>query len=389
MDKFFGSILQTTTEEEIEGGVLTEKTNQVAIVSDNPKVEAFAKIDGTLFSQDSSFREERLAHYIKRTFGAEGLRHLLGLIIGLEENFRQGHFEWRINEHLERLGYRKKTRGNYAPEAKKAATGIIQIFTSLFITATERKGTKKRIEARKFFSIDGFDIESDIFNNEIISETLILRATDFWYRHAFEPAGGSSSQYSKILKKIAQENHRNHPLTIYIAPLLAMFWRINTDNPQMRLKVPSLMEWCDLDTSGYKRTDHLKDLEGELDYMKNSGYLKFWENSGENIYPSKCPNPFECTLTLYPPDWLAQDLKRIGDKKEKHLILPEPDEKPPLLTNGELKILFYNLGVSQNQFANRLGISRQMVNYLLNNKRQISQELSDKIKEEFGYLLPM
>ena len=58
-----------------------------------PEVEASARISRTLFSEGLNFREEALAVYIKRTFEAEGLRHLLGLLIGLEENFRQGQFE--------------------------------------------------------------------------------------------------------------------------------------------------------------------------------------------------------------------------------------------------------------------------------------------------------
>ena len=42
------------------------------------------------------------------TTGAEGLQHLMGLIIGFEENGELGGFEWSVNTHLERLGYKRK-----------------------------------------------------------------------------------------------------------------------------------------------------------------------------------------------------------------------------------------------------------------------------------------
>ncbi|KKK51571.1 hypothetical protein LCGC14_3113630 [marine sediment metagenome] len=83
-------------------------TKYTAVVCENPKIEAYAEIDQSLFRADPIYREGSLAHYIKRTFGAEGMRHLFALLIGLDENFRQGYFPWSVNEHLERMGYKRK-----------------------------------------------------------------------------------------------------------------------------------------------------------------------------------------------------------------------------------------------------------------------------------------
>ena len=108
-EKYLNEIFKMEKEYDYSDGKETIKEKRVALICDNWKIEAKAEISTNLFRYDPLFREERLAMYIKRTYGSEGIRHLLGLIVGLEENFRKGHFEWSVNEHLERLGYRKKT----------------------------------------------------------------------------------------------------------------------------------------------------------------------------------------------------------------------------------------------------------------------------------------
>lgn len=241
-EEFLSTILKVEKNTSYLNGRESVEEKYIAVVSDNPKVEAEAEIDISLFNADIRFREISLALYIKRTFGAEGLRHLLGLLIGLEENFRKGHFIWSVNEHLERLGHRRKSNGTFDYDLKKTASEIIRVFQSLFITARKKEGKKEVIQGERLFSIDGF--RQEIFDKVVIDEKIKLRATDFWYKNAFEPKDGHTAKYTKLLKKIAQENHRQHPLTIYLTPLLAIFWRMN---PQQKISIQSLMDWCDLD----------------------------------------------------------------------------------------------------------------------------------------------
>ena len=121
-----------------------------------------------------------------------------------------------------------------------------------FLSQLEKKREKKKSSRESAF-LASMDFRQEIFDKVIIDEKIKLRATDFWYKNAFEPKDGQSAKYTKLLKKIAQENHREHPLTIYLTPLLAIFWRMN---PQQKISIPSLMDWCDLDPSGrYKMRD--------------------------------------------------------------------------------------------------------------------------------------
>lgn len=383
-EEYLDSIISTATKtiyDENNKAIIEDK--KTAIISDNPKVKALANIDASLFRDDPFFEEESLAIYIKKAYKAEGLRHLLGLLIGLEENFRRGFFIFNINEHLERLGYQREPSGSFNKDLRMLATGIVRIFTSLFVTAIDKKNDREVIRVKKLFTVEGAEIERKL-NKEIIDETIELRATDFWYKNAFEPRDGSSPQFTKLLKKIARENHRNHPLTIYLAPLFAMFWRIK---PEKKLSVQSLMDWCNLDYTDDHKLRKIRDLEGELNYMKEREYLGDWTINGEHFLPSETDDPLKCVITLTSPEWFKGEMKAINENREGYLLERKTSE--PLLTKHEFERLFESTGLSMRQFANYLGVSVQMISLIKQGKRNISPKIDAKIKAVFGYLLPV
>lgn len=372
-EEFLSSIIRVEKNTSFTNGKEETEDKFIAVVSDNPKVEAEAEITASLLRNDPHFREVSLAMHIKRTFGAEGLRHLLGLLIGLEENFRKGNFIWSVNEHLARLGYSKKPYGGYDPELKKTSSEIIKVFTSLFITARKKEGKKEVIQGERLFNIEGF--RKEIFDKVIIDEKIKLSATEFWYKNAFEPKDGESKKYTKLLKKVAHENHREHHLTIFLAPLLAIFWRMN---PQQKLSVVSLMDWCDLDHKGRYRLRDLRALELELIYMKENGYLGDWKNNGDQPLPSQSEDPFKCSLTLTPPDWLDEELKLIQTKRETPAIEKKEES---LITLEEFKDIFKRSNLNAKQFASHLGITGAMMSFILSEKRPIKEEISKRVRE--------
>lgn len=371
-EEFLGSILETEEERKLTPeGNLETREKLVALVSNNARVEARAEITSTLFSGDLNFREERLATYIERTFGPEGLRHLLGLIIGLEENFRQGYFRWNVNEHLERLGYKKTKGGSYSPELKKTAIDILQVFTSLVLTVQKKFGKRDKFEWEYLFTVEGGGGEA--FENVITKQFIKLRATDFWYKNALNPQDGEAPQFTKLLRQIAKENHGEHPLAIYLTPLLAIFWRIG--GPERKLTVSNLMEWCNLPTSGpHWLSRNLKNLEAELDYMEGKGYLGGWSSNGESYLPSDCEAPLDCVLTLTPPEWLEEELVKIGKGRERPSLQGAAQEP---LTLEELREILTASLLSQRQFAGHLGISQPALNKILKGKTSISSKVSE------------
>lgn len=400
-DQFIHSIFdkQTSVSYDNKGREVRE-TKTMAVLADNPKVEAKTEIGTTLFGDDLSWKEESLALYIKRTFGAEGLRHLLGILIGLNDAGRTGEYEWNVNEHLDRLGYKRMQNGTYSYNLKQTALEIIKIFTSLFITATNKdeKGTGK-IKGKRLFYIEGY--EKEYKENWVVNEKLTIKASDYWYRNAFETSKGSSQQFTKLLKEIARENHREHALTIYLAPLLAVFWRINPEVRELSFK--NLLEWCDIDLNkDPHKMRTIKDIESEFEYMRLKGYLGSWENKTTNAPLSESTDPLNCILAFYPPDWLKEEFKLISSKKKIYLKerlrqgkaqgnspceINTSQGKP--FTKEEFAKLLNNTGLTIKQFANHLGVSRQMVSYIKSGKRRISPQLEEKIREVFGHMLPV
>jgi hypothetical protein len=385
VSQFLQSIIETDSSEDFgaDGKPVVEET-KTYLLSDNPKVRADAQVEyGEMFSNNPAYDEEALALWIKRTFGAEGLRHMLGLMIGLEESGRKGAFDWEINEHLERLGYKRHEAGAYRPEAKKVSSAIVQVFTSLIITAIQKADKTVLTSKNKLFNLEGWSQEKSA--GEIIRETVTISATSFWYKNSFEPKDNKAAQYTKLLKKIATENHRNQPLTIYLAPLLAVFWRMDEIRT---FTLKSLMRWCDLDYSNSRKfKGNIRKLEAELNYMVAHGYMGEWKNDGEKKFPSECKKPLDCVLTLKPPVWLASEIELIKEKREKFVPrLPEPDQEEPL-TKEELNGIREKSGLTHQDFANHIGTSKQRIHNYVKGTRQIPSEFSTSVRQAFPDLI--
>ncbi len=355
-----------------------EKTDtHYALISNNPKVRATAEIEGTLWGEDKLFQQEVLGAYITRTFGPEGMRHLLAFLIGLDEAGRSGDFIWRVNEHLERMGKKpdKHTRA-FKPADRKTALNILKVLTSLIITAEVKQGKREKIQAMKLFNIEGYEVET--FDQQVIKEGIAVHATNVWYKDAMAPPDGSTPQFTKLLKKIAQEDHRNHPLTLYMAPLFAIMWRM--DGPGGRkISIENLMQWCKLEPRGKYGIEKYNDLLSELDYMKHADYLGSW-----TLEP-KGPDKYKGILTLTPPEWFNNEMAAIEAKKEVYLSLPPGGDKP--LSPEEFNQIFETSGLSQRQFANRVGVSQQAISKITKGLGKPSKQLSIKIRAAFPDLV--
>ena len=137
------------------------------------------------------------------------------------------------------------------------------------------------------------------------------------------------------------------------------------------------MEWCHLGSDSKYRLRDLRSLESELNYMKEHGYLGEWAHTGEKGLPSDCENPFSCSFTLTPPDWFGQEVKLIQANKE----IPALEKKEDKVVDiEEFREIYKKSQMNVRQFGNHLGITGQMVSYLLNEKRQITKEVSDKVR---------
>jgi DNA-binding XRE family transcriptional regulator len=379
---FVSSVLQEKIIKETygENNELIQEVRQAAIISNNPYVDGTTRIPGELFSYDLNKREEKLALYIKKTFGAEGLRHFLGLIIGLDVYGRNGMYHFTINEHLERLGYQKSKKGSYAPDLKRKALRIVEVLSSLYLTVSAKKGKREKISCIKLFTLERYDLDRDIESNQPLHMKFFIRASDSWYGQAFKETDDRSMQYTQLLKKIATENHLYHPLAISLTPQLAVRWRMNQFRPVL-LKVSTLMEMCDLDytTANRNRKRELLGLVSELNYMVQTGYMGNWFNKNPDV-PLGDKQSVSNVLFLEAPEWLGKSMKQSGGKQHAQSV----GKGTSTFSADGLRWIQQQAGLSQREMAEALGVTRQYLNALLNGRRKISGRLSNKITEIFG-----
>lgn len=392
IDDFTNSVIKTEIEviEKAFGGTIREE-KKVALLCDNKKVIANANLADSLFYNNIIDREAYIAHAIRRTCGPEGLRHLFGLIIAIQEKAVNGALEWDVNDHLEILGYKRKKNYTYPIEAKVKASQIIKIFTDLFLCMYDKeKGGKQTVNKERLFYIEGLKEITDEFNKDILDIKIRIRACNFWYNLCNDNTVEQYPQYTKLLRKIARESHRSHPITIFLAPLFAMYWRIKMDRV---FRLPFILNWLDIDMKDHNLKDRLKKLVQELNYMKKENYIGEWSFDGKQDITvdddlSKCK--FICT----PPDWLRSELSPIALNKckNKHPLLPGKKRRTykrqtevtevqeDIISRDEFLRILKESGLNQVTFAEKLDISQSMITRIKNGTRNINQSLSDKIR---------
>lgn len=376
--------LDSIIEEKVTGYTPDGETqSQINIkLPDNNIVMAEADLkDRDIFEGMEKYRNENLAVNIHKVFGIEGLRHFLGLIICMEEQGRTGTFTWSVNEHLQRLGYKKKKNGSYKQELKRFATMLIQMLDQMMIIANKKDGDMSSIKGKKLFSIVGIDL--DHIGNDIINEKITIRAEDFWYNSAFHIKGDQNPQYTKLLRNIVKENHRSHSITVILTPLLSIFWRMNIER---KFTVESLFKWCNLPVTGKRKSEYLQKLEKELDYMVERNYLGGWLCNGkEKVYPSKTKTPYKSVLTLYPPDWMKYEFKRIESKRDmyrKPQAIAAANENNKL-SNEQFLEIFADSQLNITDFCRKVGIGRRSFYAIKEKERAVGNHILEKVKSAF------
>lgn len=408
--------IEQEEEEELDKDGETIKISKTFITCNNSEITIKAGIEETLFKDDPVFTEGLLVEHFHRTYGIEGLRHFLQLNIFFDEGGRTGSCFWNINKHLAAMGYHKKLNGMFDSALKEKAYSIIKSLASLkFVEIIKKQDQKNNRTLTLTQNLLGIEAEAELTEKKKgqdipINRTLKIRA-HFGYQEAFS---GETKQYTKMLKKIVKINHHEKPLAIYIPALLAIYFRMNKTQ---KFKIKTLMGHCNLDyrtpTEGgdknKNRHRRLKDMLSQIEYAREQGLIGQYEFSleGKKIEIKdiskieeeeiKTEDLFEAVIEFHPPKWFEEKIKQIKDKKQgiieknkkrKQKRLPEPQshqQKP--ISRDVFKEIFKNSGLSQSQFANILGFSRQAINYIIKGndpaRKNPSEDLSNKIREKF------
>ena len=360
-------------------------TKTVAILQDTAKHKATANIPERLFN-DIENREADLALRLKQTFGAKGIKHFLGYLLQLDEHGRNGRFIFSVNKQLQLLGYKRYSNRDYDPEEKELAGQIFDIMTSISITIEEKdRANNGRIVNKPLFvrTGDATTITKGQLSENTQHEVL---AQPFWYGKSFTALEGKQSQqYTKLLKKIVKESAKEHPITLYLAPLFAVKWRIDYSHRTkcINWKLSTLLEWIGekLDGNTEHRKQKLRHLETEFEYMKANGYLGEWNTgNGESLSYKNLDE----VISFFPPKELEEQLEAIATKREKYIESATRKEltgEVATVTKEEFLLLMKRSGLNQKQFANTLGISPALISKIKKGEKPISKELNFRLLE--------
>lgn len=299
---------------------------------------------------ESNIDKFTLSKYITKVFGSEGMRHFLAIIQCLDQSGRQKEFETSINEHLEKLGYKREKTGSFNSRTKLIASNILRVLGSLQIEEIEYKNGKYIYNLKKLFSISGKDI--DLTSNKIIIDGKFkIIVEDWWFEKSFNK---EDPKYSKILKEIIFEDHKTHPITISLVPILSIMW---AEKKVFKIKYIDLMKLCNLENTN----QNIKFLKIELDYMKYRGYIKDFKIEEDNI-------------DILSPNWFNNSIQNIKDNQDNITSQKKNYSKWDQIEDNIMK-----LGLSIDDLAKLLNVSSRTVYYIKSGKKTISKKMSDNL----------
>ena len=301
--------------------------------------------------------------YAARTvLNARGLRHLFGVMIGLEDNGRRGTLHWRVNDHMKRLGYRRDPGGAFNSRLKQRISDEVALVLSLKLEFKKKGGGTLSM---RLFNTEVKARDKGADGHQYATEMTVT--TTRWYRKAFE----EKQRYTQILKRLVTESHTKHWVSLILGGVLPMYWRIEDSK---KLTVAFLMGICGMNTHDQHRFENLRKLEQELDYMQSRGYLGGWNHDSDGPTLSESTDPFKTKLELSPPTWLQKAFARLQERRRTARIEAAGGD----LTPAQLKRVQQQSGMTVADFAEQLGISRAWYYRLLKGDGEIPHHLAQK-----------
>lgn len=382
--EFINSIAKSKTEGYDPSG--NELITNYVVICDTSNNYATSDISALIKPDSKDLDIEYNLFYIQRAFGPEGLRHFLTILSKFGEQGTQNDLiKWNLNDHLERMGYQRKSHGSFDKREKDIAVEILRIFTSLNVCIYRKNKKKEELNVRQLFTIVGFDVTKDL-STQVSKGEIVIRADESWYSKPVEIIG-EQPQFTNILRKILQVNHHHYPHAHFLSVLFALYWRI--DLTGRKLKVSSLLNSCGISQKGVHAKLGLKNLEKELNYMKKEGYIGDWFNlTTPNKLPSSTKEPYSQVLCFNPPMWFRKSLEEVQINKQKHLDKAkiELPKEFKILSTDEFNEVFRQSKLSVSDFSDKIGVSRQTVSYLKSGSKPVSKDMSSKIWKVFPEL---
>lgn len=202
--------------------------------------------------------------------------------------------------------------------------------------------------------------QKDLFTGEVTADWYVQAKEGVWGSEFLHNHGG---QWTPLPKEwFDQIDRRGKDWTQRLAVALLFLFRINAKRGGVvKLRAEKMLDICgtDMEGSSRRRTERKRRLSKALDALRErynigveAGRVHIDNTSGISHADWKGR-----TATFHPPDEMSGELFR----NENDGRPPLPDVKGGDWTAAQIKQLRSDLGDTQSEFAEKLGVSRQMV----------------------------
>nr|MBK7067268.1 helix-turn-helix transcriptional regulator [Deltaproteobacteria bacterium] len=287
---------------------------------------------------------ERIIHAVRAWRGWQGLRHWAALHRLLTTEGRTGFVRWKLEAHMDALGYSDRARRDDA--VRKVVADEVEALTRLELAIYHRSG-----ELRMRGPVLSITQRAEaIHDSEWALEGLVLAIHPALYEGVRDRDGTLGSLWAPAPADLARIDHVRHPYALALGLILPIRWRWDLAKGRecVTLTGQGLLETAgikfDPNKPGRAWTSLERDLI-ELQRVEGLGEVR-WEQGGERTLAGRCH--------LFPPQW-------VRDRLIHHLPPVEPPPAPSILTGSELRAWRRSKGWTQVQTARALGVGTRSV----------------------------
>lgn len=287
--------------------------------------------------------------------GAFGLRNWVAMQEQLSvEGHRLGFVTWKLDRHLESLGYGPKERRR--KDVRSKALELVRFFTKVELAVYDENGDV-RIRRALFQSIDTAERRDDEGNWNIEGLTLAIHPFLYQGVRMPSPVGYLPSDKTPELgtnwfpqsATVAKIDHVRFPHAHALALILAMRWRWNAGKGQyyLDLEGSSLLSAAGITYTARRSADIWRKLTATLDELIRANALGSYEwLDGSPSTRGRC--------RLIPAQW---QLDRV-----EHGVTPIEKWKAAIPETGaDLAAWRKENGLSQGELADRLGVGERTI----------------------------
>lgn len=287
---------------------------------------------------------ERIILAVREWRGWQGLRHWAALHRLLTMEGRTGFVRWKLDAHMDALGYADRARRDET--VRKVVADEVEALTRLELAIYHRSG-----ELRLRGPVLSITQRAEaIHDSEWALEGLVLAIHPALYEGVRDRDGTLGSLWAPAPADLARIDHVRHPYALALGLILPIRWRWDLGKGRACV---TLTGHGLLDTAGIKFDPRKpgrawasldRDLT-ELQRVEGLGEVR-WEPGGKHTLAGRCH--------LYPPQW-------VRDRLIHHLPPIEPLQGPSILTGSELRAWRRSKGWTQVQTAEALGVGARSV----------------------------